>query len=246
MLRLGESGRRLLGVLVLIGLLSGGVEEVLAGSKPADATDTHERLARIYKKLGIEREEKKPVARPREGCNREPRTGSEPSVRAPRFATPAMPAFLGYLLIAIVVIAMLVPLYFALRSSYRDAPKAIADAEEAEAPSASESPRGPWSVDLSECRKLIEAGKLAEAFAALHRLTLLAYQQNQVLSLDETTTNWEYVRRLVSKPALRQTLSGVTLAAEQSVLGRRPPDKERYLSLERQVIETTRGIGEGA
>jgi hypothetical protein len=247
----GGGGRRLVGVLVLVGLLGSGAwggEEARGGGRATDVRDTHERLNRIYKKLGIEREEKKPIPR-EDGCNRGEREQSSPRVRTPGL-TPSMPPFLGYLLIAITTIAMLIPLYYALRSSYRDAPRAVAAAEEAETPSAAPSREGPWTVDLSECRRLIEAGKLAEAFAALHRLTLLAYQRNHQLTLDETTTNWEYVRRLASKPALRQTLSGVTLAAEQSVLGKRPPDKERYLGLERQVIETTgaapRGTGVGA
>ncbi len=240
-----------LGVVLLTSFLTGGgVEQVLAAAKAeaeqpgraADVRDTHERLQRIYKKLGIEREEEKQPKKldDSEGCNRDRRSSPAPRVRSPGL-TPAMPPFLGYLLIGIVIVAMLIPLYYALRSSYRDAPKAVAAAEEEEAAAASEAPSGPWRVDLSECRRLLEAGRLAEAFAALHRLTLLALEQRHQLTLDESTTNWEYVRRLASKPALKQMLAGVTLAAEESVLGKRPPDRHVYLTLEQQVLDATSG-----
>jgi len=242
---LRRGARALLFLLAVSFVLGGGAEAVLAGveaepgERSQDVRDTHERLQRIYKKLGIEREKKKPIKLDEdEGCNRGRRTSTSPRVRTPG-VTPSMPPFLGYLLIAIVVIAMLIPLYFALRSSYQDAPKAVAEAEEEESAGATEERAGPWVVDLSECRRLSEAGRLAEAFAALHRLTLLALERGHHLTVDETTTNWEYVRRLASKPTLKQMLSGVTLAAEESVLGKRPPDRERYLSLERQVIEAT-------
>ena len=249
--RLGRArllARGLAVVLLASWVLGGGIDEVLAAVKAedtrsGDVRDTHERLQRIYKKLGIEREVAKPVPQDEdEGCNRQRRGERAPRVRTPGF-TPTMPPFLGYLLIAIVVIAMLIPLYYALRSSYRDAPKAVAAAEEAEAEAPAAAQVGPWRVDLSECRRLLEAGRLAEAFAALHRLTLIAFEKNNQLTIDETTTNWEYVRRLSSKPSLKQTLAGVTLAAEESVLGKRPPDKERYLSLERQVIDATGAAG---
>lgn len=237
-------------VVLLTSFLLGGGIEALAKSEAeleppgrgGDVRDTHERLQRIYKKLGIEREAEKPVKLDEgEGCNRSRRsTDPAPRARTPGL-TPAMPPFLGYLLIGIVVVAMLIPLYYALRSSYRDAPKAVAAAEEEEAASPAAVQTGPWRVDLSECRRLLEAGRLAEAFAALHRVTLCALEKNHHLTLDETTTNWEYVRRLASKPALKQTLASVTLAAEESVLGKRPPDRARYLGLERQVLEATSG-----
>jgi hypothetical protein len=242
----------MLALLLLTSFVLGGGIEALAKSEaeleqpPAgragDVRDTHERLERIYKRLGIERTQEKPVKLDEgEGCNRGRRSGDPaPRARTPGL-TPAMPPFLGYLLIGIVVIAMLVPLYYALRSSYRDAPKAVAAAEEEEAASPAAAQAGPWRVDLSECRRLLEAGRLAEAFAALHRVTLIALEKNHHLTLDEATTNWEYVRRLASKPALKQTLAGVTLAAEESVLGKRPPDRSRYLGLERQVLEATSG-----
>jgi hypothetical protein len=63
------------------------------------------------------------------------------------------------------------------------------------------------------------------------------------LSLNDTTTNWEYVRRLSSKPALKEALSAVTRAAEQAVLGHNPPGVDRYEKLEQLVLERVREEG---
>ncbi len=271
-----------------------------AGGAKWDKKDTHDRLDRIYKDLGLDGEEEE------QGCNkgREPEeerggcqgcAGCQPKKRckAPsgkggagggvagkggegkdgkdgkgkdskdkagkdgkdgkdgKSAAKAdpeceeeptklsMPSWLGYLLFGVIIAAMLIPLIFVLRNSYRDKAnqplQADVELEEPRAPT--EAALGPWFVDLSECRRLFEQGRLTEAFASLHRLTLLNLEQGRHLTLTETTTNWEYVRRLVSKPALREALSRVTLAAEQSVLGQSPPGPEVYEQLERLVIQ---------
>jgi hypothetical protein len=212
-----------------------------AAPRSPDVPDTHQRLDRIYRKLGLR--DDKPV-KPRtddEGCRckqqeQKPRQRQE---LTPRVATPAMPAAIGYVLIALIIVAMLIPIYFALRSSYRD-PAARAEPEAEDEPERSaERPREAWQVDLSEARRLLQQGRVAEAFAALHRATLLTLERSAHLTLDEATTNWEYVRRLASKPELRATLSAVTLAAEQSVLGRSPPDATHFMKLEQLLLGTS-------
>jgi hypothetical protein len=135
---------------------------------------------------------------------------------------------------------MLIPLFFVLKNSFTgDTVRRSVDDDDDDDDDegATEERRGPWVVDLSECRRLLAQGKLAEAFAALHRLTLLGLSRLRHLTLDETTTNWEYVRRLVSKPQLRDVLSKVTLAAEQSVLGKSPPGAAQYETLEQLVLQ---------
>jgi hypothetical protein len=238
-----SNGFAALAALVVLHLAVTRPPESRAAQPAGDIQDTRERLARIYKRLGIERVEKK-VERDDddEGCCKRRREVRREERSSPtKWTTPAMPPFLGYLLVGLVLVAMLIPVYYALRSSFRDVPRVAAAPEEESAAAAAPASAGPWIVDLSECRRLIEAGKLAEGFAALHRLTLLALEKNRQLTLEETTTNWEYVRRLASKPALRAMLSGVTLAAEESVLGKRPPGREHYFALERGVLDGTRG-----
>jgi hypothetical protein len=213
-------------------------EKPLAASRAADVSDTHQRLDRIYRKLGL-RDDKPVKQHDDEGCGkqRQPQQGRRPTL-GPKVATPAMPAVVGYVLIALIIVAMLIPLYFALRSSYR-APTAGAEPEAEDEPEPGAAcPREAWQVDLSEARRLLQQGRVAEAFAALHRATLLALERSAHLTLDEATTNWEYVRRLASKPDLRATLSAVTLAAEQSVLGKSPPDGAQFMRLEQQLLET--------
>jgi len=220
-------------------------DALAAPSKQADVKDTHERLERIYKKLGIQREEEAPPPKPEGGCGcgqQQQKPEAKPERRPAQLPrAPAMPPFLGYLLVILVLAATLVPVYFALRSSYRSG-SAAASAPEPEEPRPNGTPtRGPWLVDLEECRRLVAAGRVTEAFAALHRATLLALARQSLLTLEDSSTNWEYVRRLTSKPALRQMLAAVTLAAEQSVLGKRPPERDHYFALERQVLEVTGG-----
>ena len=200
-------------------------------SRPADVGDPHQRIDRIIQQLGI----KEAADEPR-GCGyrKRPEEKQQPGA-VPRLQVPS---FLGYLLLGVLFAAMLVPLILALRSGYREVPDSGGDQQPDEAlPSDSDGPRAPWRVDLSDCQRLLAAGQLAAAFAALHRLTLLGLQQRGHLTLDESTTNWAYVRRLASKPSLRRMLAQVTEAAERSVLSRRTPDIGRYRELERQVLE---------
>ena len=211
------------------------------GGRTSDIQDTHARLDRIYRKLGLRSD--RPAVRERdEGCNcGRPRAQSGPRHQPVKVATPAMPPFLGYLLLGVIIAAMLVPLYYALRSSYSSKDTAgQASAEDEDEPEAAPE-RQAWRVDLSEARRLYDQGKLPEAFAALHRATLLTLERARQITLDDTVTNWEYVRRLSSKPELRATLGAVTLAAEQSVLGKRPPEASHFLQLEQRLLRTTWG-----
>ena len=228
-----------LGLMCLVHQVAAG-----AGKPPAEAEktarwdvkDTHDRLDRIYNKLGIE----EPEPESDQGCGCEPeekRAEPEPK-ELPWARAPRMPAWLGYLMIGLISAAMLVPLFLVLRNSFASEKRADRPPEEEpEEQQAAAPTRGPWVVDLSECRRLVQQGRLAEAFAALHRLTLLGLQRMRQLTLDQTTTNWEYVRRLISRSELKQVLGGVTLAAEQSVLGHKPPGVERYEELERVVLQ---------
>jgi hypothetical protein len=199
-----------------------------------DVKDTHDRLDRIYKKLGIE-EPKEPED---SGC--QPRQSKQPQKKksSPTVRAPRMPAWLGYLLIGVILAAMLIPLILVLRNSFsdsRDERPQLDDEDEEEGDTIVDA-RQPWVVDLSECRRLVQQGRLAEAFASLHRLTLLGLERMRHLTLEESVTNWEYVRRLISRPELKQMLAAVTLAAERSVLGDSPPGVERYQELERMVL----------
>ncbi len=211
-------------------------EEARSQAQPPDVKDTHARLDRIYQRLGIKRVQQDVKGKDDQGCGRRGSDEERESRPPVRVGTPAMPAGLGYLLLGLILVAMLIPLYLALRSGYGRSSAAAAIEPEPEERPASASPRSPWQVDLAECRRLAAAGRLPEAFAALHRATLLALERSRHLALDETTTNWEYVRRLASRPALRQTLAAVTLAAEQSVLGQRPPGLAEFHALERDVL----------
>jgi hypothetical protein len=204
-----------------------------AAPKGPDIKDTHDRLDRIYQKLGIKNKPPPEESQP-SGCGGDgERRAADGSAASPR-STPAMPRVLGYVLLGLVLLGMLLPLVYALRSGYRPTPGVAQTPVEEERPCTTPG-RAPWRVDLRQCRHLVEQGRLPEAFAALHRVTLVTLQQADHLTLEETTTNWEYVRRLSSKPDLRQTLAAVTLAAEQSVLGQSPPDKDHYFLLEREV-----------
>jgi hypothetical protein len=200
-----------------------------AKAKPTDATDTHRRIDKIYQRLGIEPEEE--LSRGCGGARIETQKEEKASRRG-----PSMPPVLGYVLFGVILVAMLVPLLLALRSGYRDVPtggEAVAD-EELDDPTVA---TAPWRVDFEDCRRLVAEGRVAEALAGLHRLTLLGLERGGHLSLDATTTNWAYVRRLSSKPALRRMLAAVTEGAERAVLGHRPPGAQRYHELEALVRE---------
>lgn len=198
-----------------------------ASARPDDAKDTHRRIKEIYKRLGIEERTEEPA-----GCScGDPK---QPKGEKQQRTQIEMPPFLGYLLVGIVFAAMLVPLILALRSGYRDV-RAASDEEEAPPPEEGGPTRGPWRVDLADCQRLFAAGKLVEAFAALHRATLLALERRGHLALDGATTNWAYVRRLASHPELRRVLAAVTEAAERAVLGGHTPDAARFRELEQLV-----------
>lgn len=204
-----------------------------------DIKDTHQRLKRIYERLGIKREEAKPQPRRRSGCT--PEESKRRGPLAPKIsAPPALPPALGYVLIGVVLVAMLLPILLALRGRHDPTPEGGFEQEDAAEDEVS-TPREPWEVNLAACRRLLAAGQLAEAFAGLHRLTLLALQQAGVLVLDSTSTNWDYVRRLISRPPERTLLSQVTIAAESAVLGQRPPDASRFDELERSLRERLEG-----
>jgi hypothetical protein len=222
---------------LLLPLLTGGAESL--GEKPpaADVPDTHKRLRRLYEEHGIwgGPEEKEKSRRMDTGCSGGGTPAQEPGQPV---ALPSMPAWLGYTILGIIVAGMLIPLIWMFRNSYRDSAagkKKQQDQQDQEEPD-QDGPRPPWRVDLSACRKLLQQGRLAEAFAALHRLTLLGLERLQALTLNETTTNWEYVRTLVGQPRVCEALAAVTLAAEQSVLGQTPPGAARYHELEQLVL----------
>lgn len=145
----------------------------------------------------------------------------------------SLPPALGYILVGIVFAAVLIPLLLSLRRHLPVTP--IRGAVDPEEPEVTPAVQRTWRVDLSECRGLAEQGRLAEAFAALHRLTLLQLESSIALRLERNTTNWEYVRRLASRPETSELLAEVTRAAEQSVLGNRPPTAELYWQLDGQV-----------
>jgi len=205
-----------------------------AGGQVEDVQDTHRRLDRIYDKHGIDRGTAKKAPT---GCNwlserkKEDRKVSWLSW---------IPGWFGYLVVGAMVAAMVVPLILILVASFRDRdPRRDQEIEGPEGPDAGavEEQLGPWQVDLSGCRRLMAQGRLAEAMAALHRLTLQALEEANYIALDGTTTNWEFVRQLDSSPGLRRILAQITLAAEQAVLGRNPPEPERYTDLERLVVQ---------
>jgi hypothetical protein len=231
--------------VVLLAVVPGLSRSAVEGAKPpptkarsGDVKDTHQRLKKIYARLGIKRQAVKRKFDESQGCTCKPKkrdSGSKRSSR--RWRAPALPPALGYILIGVVVIAMLVPLILALRAGYRDTPTiAEAQALDDEQPEAVEV-RGPWEVSLERCRALLREGRLAEAFGALHRVTLVALEREGLLTLDATITNWQYVTRLISKPPLRELLAEVTIAAERSVLGHKPPPASRFDELERLLRE---------
>jgi hypothetical protein len=208
----------------------------------SDIKDTHERMARIYKRLGIKRQAPKAQTGSNSGCSG---GGERRTPRSPNFKPPSLPSGLGYALIIIVVLAMLVPLLFALFGKRRAPEMKTGDvgpsmpSDEGVVVAASSF----WLVDLSHCRQLMAAGKVVEAFAALHRAALLGLSKRGDLQLESTTTNWEYVRALTSKPSLRQLLSEVTIAAESSVLGKEPPGEQRFDELASMVEQHLRPEG---
>jgi len=220
-------------------------------SPQGDVKDTHERLARIYARLGIERDkakapeqrgcssnrqqdtskEKKPA-----GCGAPEKTGDQLNAPSP----PMLPPALGYVLIGVVFAAMLLPLLLALRGRRDPIQTAAPDdhkEDRVEATPAMES----WDVSFAQCRRLLAAGHLADALAGLHRLMLLSLEHSDALVLDATSTNWDYVRQLVGRPEDRSLLSKITIAAESAVLGKHPVDAARYEELEQLLQEREGG-----
>jgi hypothetical protein len=234
--------RRLAAPLVALApllLVHAIASSVIAASAAPDAVDTRARLARVYARLGIDRT---PPAAPEEddGCRCRPRPRSREAGARERVPVPnaaRMPRAVAIVLVVIIALVMLVPLAFALRRSLRDAERRPAAVEEEERASPAAAAPAPWRADLEGCRRLVAEGRLAEAYAGLHRVTLLELERARLITLDPRTTNWEHVRRLSSRLELRELLSEVTTAAEESVLGARPPAPERYAALERLVLE---------
>jgi hypothetical protein len=221
-------------ILLLLGLVHFGTS-TLAANANSDIKDTHQRLDQIYRKLGL-RSEKQPESSD-QGCRCLPRDEqrSQPLSRSTRSSPNAAPSFLAYLLVGIVLLLVLWPLYAALRGTLRRTAPPVTAEPEPTAPTSKSTAPSPWRVDLGSCRQLISAGQLAEAYAALHRFTLLGLAAGQWLVLDESTTNWEYVRLLQAHLPLQEVLASVTLAAEQAVLGKIPPPVDHYWLLEQRV-----------
>lgn len=198
-----------------------------AGGQLEDVQDTHRRLDRIYDKHGIDRGKARsaPI-----GCN----------CQTKQLDKNKIPGWFAYMVTGAIVAAMVVPLIMILVASFRSRNPGEYQGgelpEEKETDSV-EDPLGPWHVDLSICRRLMEQGRAAEALAALHRLILEALEEANYIALDGTTTNWEFVQQLDSSPGLRRILAQITLAAEQAVLGQSPPERSRYMDLERLVIQ---------
>ncbi len=193
-----------------------------------DVQDTHQRLERIYQRLGRRHSDKNIPSWL--SCN-----GGRSAAKPLKSKTLTLPPILGYILVGIIFAAVLIPLLLSLRKHLPvSPPRALVVPQD---PGETAPDVRPWRVDLSECRGLAQQGRLIEAFAALHRLTLLQLEQSFGLRLEHNTTNWEYVRRLASRPETSALLAEVTRAAEQSVLGNSPPPAERYQILEQQVME---------
>lgn len=203
--------------------------------------DTHEKLNHIYQQLGIQQEES---SMPTSGC----RWQGKPETAKSSFkiAISPVPRSLSYALIIIILAMMLIPLYYvlrnnrsltALRSLSEDSVSGVLDDQQ------QSYPLYPWPLNFAECRHLLSEGRVAEAFAGLHHLMLGYLSQRQLITLKRSTTNWEYVRQLSSQPALMSILTGVTQAAEQAVLGKRPLAHDLYVILEQQVMSAVAGGG---
>ncbi len=252
--RLGSNARfALLTALLVGGILAGdgrgargapdqpaGKPAEVPGAKQAhpparDVGDTHQRIERIYHKLGIEQQREQPS-----GCSCGEPAKPQQQGKQQR-SSVQVPSFVGYLVLGLVFAAMLIPLIRALQSGYREVPTDEGEELNIDDEAPADEQRRPWRVDLSGCRELADRGELTRAFAALHRATLLALQRRGHLHLDEATTTWAYVRALASKPPLRRTLAAVTEAAERAVLGKSPPGRERFDELDHAVSERTRG-----
>ena len=147
----------------------------------------------------------------------------------------ALPPLLGYFLVAVILGVVLLPLLISLSRYFRPSP--LKERQTVEKPQDSAPVKHPWQVDLSACRQLVQQGRLIEAFAALHRATLLQLEQHFNLRLEHNTTNWEYVRALASRPEISAVLAEVTRAAEQAVLGKDPPAAALYWNLEQRVMQ---------
>lgn len=246
--KLSAAQRRPWGVVVLLVILGFASEVLLAAPEATQATpaaapqqapevkDTHQRLKRIYKRLGIRREARD-APKWNTGCGGNERSTKEGGglEMLPSAPPAAIPAWLGYVLIGAVVVSLLVFVFLGMRQGRRDVQALPSILDEEEEGDPTEALYRPWRVTLEECCQLASEGKLIAAFAALHRLTLLALQERGDLRLEKTTTNWQYVRRLTSRPKLRRLLSEVTIAAERSVLGEHQLTEAEFQGLQRRV-----------
>ncbi|MCB9557120.1 MAG: hypothetical protein H6707_13515 [Deltaproteobacteria bacterium] len=209
--------------------------QLVSAEPPFDEIrDTHQRIDRIAERIGFrQRQERKRS----QGCSAQ--AEHKPSNSKSSFKLPSMPPVVGYVLLAVIVAAMLIPLFMALGSGYRDlAPVTRAGVDHSDDDStAAQRARLPWHVELADCRALFERGEGAAALAALHRYLLLRLADRGLLQLDGSTTNWEYVRSLSPHPRFKRMLAAVTEAAERAVLGVRGQQPAGYDELESRVQE---------
>ena len=183
----------------------------------SDVVDTHTRLNRIYQKLDIDDQPAQA-----EGCGRSDEMRPRSSLN--------MPNWLGILLVIVILAVMFVPLITILRKSIknRSAGEEIGIEQDVIVTG-----REPWRVNFDQCHMLASQGRLAEAFATLHKLALLRLNRRNQLELNPSTTNWEYVRQLSAEH--HNILAAVTLAAERAVLGKAPPSQEQFAELSHRV-----------
>lgn len=209
--------------------------------KSEDVVDTHQRIDKIYKKLGIK--QKKTEYKRHQGCQNSQEASPRKKNPSKQLKAPQLPPMLGWVLLAVVILAILIPIVWMVINSYKAhypeeekvEHKAIEEDDDHRELIEEEKPL--WEVSLAECRKAFNEGRLVEAFAALHRLALIVLDDKGYLQLDVHKTNWDYVRQLSSRPIYRILLSSLTIAAESSVLGEKPPQPEHYHELEAQLIK---------
>jgi hypothetical protein len=234
-------------LLVLLGQVDESGSAKPSGTTPSpaasahppapDVKDTRQRIESIYQRMGIKR---KTAAPPKwRGCSaKDDGEGEVPDLRV-NTAPLSMPPWLGWALIALVVGMLLVFIVIGIANNKkqdqgdRDQLGSAADEDERAQPPL---PNGPWAITLTVARQLLAQGKRAEAFAALHRVALIALAQQSMLQLNPKATNWDYVRRLAGKPSLRRMLSELTIAAERSVLGEQPPNEAQFDKLAEELV----------
>ena len=187
-----------------------------------DVAQTREQLDEIYRRVGIQRKRAEDVRLSRQGCTSRRSTQRRSTSKVSDSSTPRLPAALGYLLVALLVLAMLLPLLLSIRRVQRSdqvtfRSVAMASAEPVASPT--DSSQATQLATLARCEQLVSGGNEAEALAMLHRIVLVAFEASGALTLDSTATNWQYVRNLAGRPSERKLLAAITEAAERCVLG---------------------------